>query len=348
VIDFGHLTPTEFEALCFELLTDLGAESVDWRKGSVGDASPSDQGRDIECTFRFRGPAGEVLSERRFVECKHYAHGIPPRALQGALAWAVAERPDALYFLASGFLSNPAKQYLQDLQRNNRPPFRIVVWEQPDLARLLSTRGMLLRKYALTGPEAHLRILHPEHSRFIQRAPLLGLSSLFRVLDALQSDERSEFLQWVQPFFGDVRLRRPRTGNESLRELMVREFTYEDFREKCLALPVGEHFLASAIVQVSLAQFFAIADTTRTDGVRAHHEDFIAFIESRQRAGSTKDLTTLIEHQRQLLAGVEDRLKQNYESYSRFCERLLKPLMDAPREPLVLPDELKRFAPDLD
>ena len=78
--------------------------------------------------------------ETWFVDCKHYKSGVPPTALQNLLAWAHADRPHVALFIASGFLSNPAKGYLSDHENNNRPPFRIKFWERPVLGKLRGPR----------------------------------------------------------------------------------------------------------------------------------------------------------------------------------------------------------------
>src|SRR5260370_10554915 len=83
------------------------------------------------------------------VECKHYQQGVPPDKIQGALAWAAAERPDKLLIIASNFLSNPTKDYLESYIQNNRPSFRIKYWEKPDLERLSQDKPRLLKKYKL-------------------------------------------------------------------------------------------------------------------------------------------------------------------------------------------------------
>lgn len=107
-----HLTETEFEEFCFDLLHAMGASRMNWRKGTGRNFSPADQGRDIECYFERKDVDGKT-AERWFVECKHYKQGVPAEKLQGLLAWAIAERPDVVLIIASNFLSNPAKNSLE-------------------------------------------------------------------------------------------------------------------------------------------------------------------------------------------------------------------------------------------
>lgn len=136
-LDFDGLSPTDFEEFSFDLMVESGFSNVDWRKGTPLAASPSDRGRDIVARKPLRDIDGHEYEETWFVDCKHYKRGVPPDALQGTLAWATAERPAVVLFIASGYLTNGAKDWIADYQRTNRPPFRIRVWEKPQLLRLV-------------------------------------------------------------------------------------------------------------------------------------------------------------------------------------------------------------------
>ena len=48
----NHLTDTEFEQFCYDLLSELKFVNLNWRKGTGFSSSPSDRGRDIECHTR--------------------------------------------------------------------------------------------------------------------------------------------------------------------------------------------------------------------------------------------------------------------------------------------------------
>lgn len=149
---FEGLDPTEFEEFCFDLLRELGFVNVDWRKGTALEATPADQGRDIEAQLLRTEIDESTHFETWFVDCKHYEKGVPPSALQGLLAWAEAERPDVALVIASGFLSNPSKEHLKKYEQNRRPPFRIRYWERPKLERLTDGRDELLRKFLVAEP----------------------------------------------------------------------------------------------------------------------------------------------------------------------------------------------------
>jgi Restriction endonuclease len=159
---FQQLDETEFEEFCFDLLVALGFVNVDWRKGTGLRSSPSDSGRDIVAQLRQVDIDGSERLETWFVDCKHYQRGVPAMELERLLAWSQAERPEVALFVVSGFLSNPAKDYLSIWEQQNRPPFRIRYWERPYLAKLARTKADLLAKYPIEGPRSMKEILEAE------------------------------------------------------------------------------------------------------------------------------------------------------------------------------------------
>ncbi|WP_336725132.1 restriction endonuclease [Cellulosimicrobium cellulans] len=137
-VRFEGLSPTGFEEFCFDLMSESGFTNVDWRKGTPMPASPADRGRDIVATLDREDVDGHHYRETWFVDCKHYDRGVPPEALQGTITWAQAERPDTVLFIASGYLTNGAKDWISSYERTN-PPFRIRTWELPQIRKLLSS-----------------------------------------------------------------------------------------------------------------------------------------------------------------------------------------------------------------
>jgi len=148
-LDFNHLSDTEFEEFTFHLLRRLGFTNVDWRKGTAQNSSPADSGRDIVCQQIREDVDRSKDIETWFVDCKHYKKGVPPGEIQNLLAWAAAERPHTALIVASGFLSNPAKDYIVQYVRNQRPAFRIKYWERPQLEQLTANKRSLLMEYNL-------------------------------------------------------------------------------------------------------------------------------------------------------------------------------------------------------
>jgi hypothetical protein len=164
---FERWDETDFEEFCFQLLDGLdGFSNVDWRRGTPKRASPADRGRDIVVEVERIDVDQSKHVETWFVDCKHYSKGVPPEALQGLLAWANAERPDVALVIASGFLSNAAKDYVSDYELNNRPPFRIKYWERPILDKLTRGNRELLDRFLVGGMRSQSEIIAAEQEFF--------------------------------------------------------------------------------------------------------------------------------------------------------------------------------------
>ncbi len=166
-LDFDGWDETDFEEFCFQLLDGLDDFSnVDWRKGTPKQASPADRGRDIVAEVERVDVDQSKHFETWFVDCKHYSKGVPPEALQGLLAWANAERPHVALIIASGFLSNPAKDYISKYVESNRPPFRIKYWERPILDKLARGNRDLLDRFLLGGMRSQSEVIGAEQEFF--------------------------------------------------------------------------------------------------------------------------------------------------------------------------------------
>ncbi len=195
-----HLTETEFEEFCYDLLCELGCSHISWRKGTGLSSSPSDQGRDIECQFVKEDVDGTTYLETWFVECKHYRRGVPPEKLLSVLAWAKAERPDVWLIIASNFLSNPTKNLLEDFRRNHTPTFRIRYWEKPNLEKLTHDKIDLLRKYKIDNQDSGnfplAAMLFTQSLTELQR--ILHTTLLTMGAELPQMEQQSVFSLWEQ------------------------------------------------------------------------------------------------------------------------------------------------------
>ena len=169
-LDFDDFDETEFEEFCFQLLDGLdGFHNVDWRKGTPKPASPADRGRDMVAEVDRTDVDGVRVTETWFADCKHYASAVPPEAIQGLLSWAQAERPDVALVIASGFLSNPCKDYLRAYEENNRPAFRIKYWERPIIDKLARGNADLLQRFLVGGLRSESEIIAAEEEFYDRR-----------------------------------------------------------------------------------------------------------------------------------------------------------------------------------
>lgn len=170
-LSFDELTETEFEGFCFDLLGELGFVNVDWRKGTGLKSSPADRGRDIVAQLRRTDVDRSEHLETWFVDAKRYLKGVPAEKLQSALAWSEAKSPSVLLFIISNFLSNSAKDFLEEYRRTRVPKFRIKVWEKPQLLKLTSKKRFLLDQYGLLpdSRRSQTQILKAEQEMYDRR-----------------------------------------------------------------------------------------------------------------------------------------------------------------------------------
>lgn len=348
-ISFDILSPTEFEEFVYELLIALGFHAVNWRKGTGFDASPADQGRDIECKCFTKTPDGNQHEERWFVECKHYKQGVPPKELQSAIAWAQAERPNNLLLVASNFLSNQSKNYLAEYQQNNRPPFRIEQWELPKLRALSAIHTQLLRKFGLLGEFPLLSILHPFHIRYMKLPPFNSMEYFFGILDDLDPIEREDMIghtmtMIVNPRFRDV----PPDYKGTLGELMIDKVDYPTFKDKCLnfADNVGLPFVVPSIVNATLQYLLHLGDTTGVGATIEKQRILIrrlrAWIE--ENNPRAKIAAEMIPDLEKRIEEMPDHTRINYGKYVAFCEKVIGPLFDEQLD-LQIPTSLKNSVP---
>lgn len=327
-MSFDHLSESDFEEFSYELLSALGFVNVNWRRGSGKGGASADQGRDIVAQMRRRDIDGAEHMETWFVQCKHYERGVPPEPLQPAVSWATAERPDVLLFVVSNFLSNPAKNWLGDYELNNRPPFRLKLWERKDLERLLSSYPSLARKYRISAEDVALTV-HPAHLQYVLRPSQNTLGYFFAYLDTMEPTMRDNIFGWSYLFAICPRFRKPNRTDERLVDAMLDPVDYGAFRAKCyrLAPQIAENFLVQAIVSDTLRWVWSLADVGQVAQTIERHQQAIRyFARERDRRDDPKHKAALDEalarHQ-QWMNSAPDQQK-TWEGYYKFiCETVL-------------------------
>jgi hypothetical protein len=325
-VTFDHLTDGEFEELVYDLLHELGFVNLSWRRGTGRQGASADQGRDIVAIQMRHDPDGTQHQETWFVQCKRYEKGVPPDALHSAIAWSTADRPDVLVFAVSNFLSNPSKSFLEEFTTNNRPSFKIRIWERKDLERMLAGCVRLLTRFRLE-PEAPYAGAHQAHVEYMFSNPLNSLTYLFEQFDGLISTERDEILEWA--YFS--LLASSHLAHEE-RPRLLKPMSYEDFKSECRRLSgsVSEMFLVRAILTWILAWFWHSANPAIVREARRRHIDMIAHFN--ERAAATTDATERAKFER-MAAFVQEQVDQTPERharavllYNRLCDTILPKL----------------------
>jgi hypothetical protein len=329
---FEHLSDTEFEEYCFELIKELDFINVDWRKGTGKSTSPSDSGRDIEAEKIIVDFDGETRTEKWFFECKHHTAGVSPDKIQGALSWATAERPEKLAILCSNFLSNPCKDYLKRYVGENKPNFKIKKWELKELEELSIGKINLLNKYKLSDGLDFLNLMHPLHIKYSSKPHANTLEYFFSILDTYDDKKREEIIQWTYPFFIDPRYREPLTGKETMVELQIDETNYDVLKEKCYKLSeiVPSLFIVKSLVNLMLEWTFDFGDKTRLDTLLKNHQSFLEFIKEEldKKEVEEKTLKKLIKITEDKIIELPNQIEHYYSLYVDFCENVLAKLME--------------------
>jgi len=325
-----HLSETEFEEFSYDLLTELGFVNVTWRKGTGLKSSTPDRGRDVECQLKISDIDGSIFLEKWFVQCKHYKRGVPATELQGILTWAKAENPDKVLIIASNFLSNPAKDFLKDYKSNNKPSFKIKVWERPDLEKLTLSKSRLLRKYNIVGEHSYLAILHNAHILYMKSIQINSLQYLFDTLDKLDPKKRDEILGFTYHEIIQPRYRKPIPGKkELLKELLIDEVTYDAFKKTCYRIInsnlISTISLISLIVNLTLQYLINIGDKTSVDEFIQKQKRFLEFIEEEGVYNGSRN--AMRQSIKERIATTPERTQHNYEIYEYFCENVVSALL---------------------
>jgi hypothetical protein len=343
IFNLNNLNDTEFEDFCYDLLQSMDLVNLSWRKGTGLSSSPSDQGRDIQGELLRKDIDGKQHHEKWFVECKHYIKGVPPDKIQGALTWANAERPDVLLIIASNFLSNPAKNYLEDYQKNNNPPFRIKVWELKDLENLTAEKKDLRIKYNLATDVAFIPILNKYHIIYSMKPQLNTVEYFIELMDSLDEEKRDEAFSITYFMTINPRFISPVTGEEKLKDLMIDDDSYKAFRKKCLSLNSDTSVnYVHKLVSSALASIFNSADTTsitrNQEMLRSLIENLESIARNKKDINKRDPLVKLVNLQKKTLKEFPERTENNYKIYSYICEELIRKLL-AERPTHKIPDQ---------
>lgn len=345
---------TQFEEFCYDLLGGMGFKNRNWRKGTPLSNSPADRGRDIQCQLPVQDVDGSTRIESWFVECKHHSRGVSPEKLQSALSWAVAERPDKLLIVCSGFLSNPAKDYLDRYKSENHPPFVIKVWERPTLVDLCANKLDLVRRYGLRSEVSCVSILKVSHLQFLKTIPFNSLAFFFSIIDPLDPHLRDTAFSWVYYLVFPRKTETTKTHGDIVLTDYVDTFGYPEFKRYCIALAarVSEPFVVNSIVQWTLQGLLGISDTTTTEEriqqarnrkeltenleelPPDRRERYLAmFDESLRSTGglfSSREeaIQSFIRVEVEFIRDVRERTKKNYELYEWFCDSVVARLLE--------------------
>lgn len=323
---FNHLNSTQFEEFCFDLLKCLDFKNINWRKGTGHSSSPSDQGRDIECEKLIEDIDGKLFLEKWFVECKHYKSGVPPDKIQNALSWAQSQRPNHILIIASNFLSNPCKNYIDGYVRENKPSFRIKYWEKKDLENITLGQSLLLKKYNIGCNFSFLKVMHPYHLFYIARLHSFTLDAFFKAMNRVEAAKRDSILNFAYMHIILPEFKKPTTGKEKLRDLLIDEISYEHFKIKCYEIEKNNQNISVAnyVTDIVLKSCFYAGDITTVDQSLKQLELMKESLQDELKSSSSTEATEdMLDSVIDNINTLKDRNRECYSLYTFFCEHVL-------------------------
>lgn len=330
---FDHLSETDFEEFCFDLLKEMDFKNVNWRKGTGKTTSPSDSGRDMECEIFVKDVDNKTNKEKWFFECKHYMKGVPPDKIQGALSWANAERPDKLVIIVSNFLSNPCKNYIVKYIDENKPPFKIKYWELKDLEELTFGKSKLMNKYKLSEGLDFIKIIHPMHIKYASKPHINTLDYFFSIMDDYDSVKRDEIIGATAFLLINPKYEKSITGKEKLNELQIDRTDYKAFKDKCYSLKssLTDVLIVKLVVNSILEWAFHFGDITSTVHFLEYRKSIVEIMKEslKTEMGEKKDrLSRLIKSQETEIELLPKKTEEFYSIYADFCNVILPKLME--------------------
>jgi len=311
MVDFSHLSKTEFEELCYDIIIAKGFTNVDWRKGTGKSSSPSDNGRDIEADKVTTDIDKSTVLLKYFFEAKHYKEGVPPTDITAALAWAEAERPYCLVIIASNFLSNPCKNFIEEYKENNKPKFQIRTWENKLLEELLVDEKNICLKWKINIQGINYRYINKYHLAYVTKAYLNKTDFLFSILDNYNIDIRDMLLEIVYVnYFISFNLDK-KEKYESLKEHIKKNKNF-------YSAPIFVHQIISEV----LAWAYHHGDIDEKDNVK---DRLIYLKEKVEEENRSEDnfLTNSIN-------SVDERIDKWNKYYNDFCDNVVFDLLSEP------------------
>lgn len=340
-INFDNLTATEFENFCFDLLKELKFKDLNWRKGTGKSFSPADGGRDIECNYiRVDYLLGETSVEKWFVECKHYIKGVPADKLLGILTSAISMDINRCVIIVSNFLSNSAKDMINNFIEKNKPRFKISVWERPKLEVLTKNMNSLLRKHNIIYRDDILDYINPYHIEYIKTDPYNKLNAFFKYFNRLDGNTRDRIvdflaLKYLKDFFSPevtIYSNRDNTYNELLKTFnKISNITSEDVVVSSITSTVLNYYLSSGNPSSIEPEIIEIENYLKNE----HYAIGFAYAKSYEYGYEHEDDEYIITQGKKAfeefiqvkISGVEPSKRMHYSIYNEFCDIVLKNLI---------------------
>jgi hypothetical protein len=175
------LAPTEFENLCFDLLSISGLRNLAWRTPG------SDVGRDLEGVATQVDFSGSHVHSRWFIDCKRYSTSIPWPVVWEKISYGDSQDADyVLIVTQSTFSPQCIDQVNQWNSRKKRPQVRL--WARHDIDVRLSQFQVLRAKYELDAQPTAPAAIAPLAEQLARLTISAGDSFAFGATDRIRID----------------------------------------------------------------------------------------------------------------------------------------------------------------
>lgn len=332
---FDNLTDVEFEEFCYDLLNEMGLQKIDWRKGTGKKTSSADSGRDIECEYcRYDAMLQRNITEKWFVECKHYISGVPFEKLSGAFSWAEAENPDRLIIFVSNFLSNGCKDAIKNYICNHKPKFKIEVWERPFIEKKASAYPHILSKYNIECRDKFLDCLNPIHIKYMKQTPYNVKEQLFEALEKISPADLIKISGLCLIAYGS-------TTNDFVSFRSIECINAIKDKINGVSKCVSEQFAVQSFVYTALFMLMPNIDTTEIDSIILGNEELVQnsiknkdeIIEGLKQRDPDMDTSFITEEQIIDLLyrkpnDIRKSINETVNLYNSFCDNVLAYLLE--------------------
>lgn len=317
MVDFSHLTDTEFEEFCYDLIVSINFTNMNWRKGTGKSTSPADNGRDIEADLVRINFDKSTQLEKYFFECKHYKEGVPPTAISNAITWAESERPNFLIIIASNFLSNSCKEYIRDYIHENKPKFQIRIWENKNIETFLLENTNLCIKWNLSLQSMNYHYINKYHLLYVTKPVLNTVEYLIKILDDYDKTILNEILQYAyMDFYIEKKI-------PSIKE-------YSKYKDIILKYKpeLNEALFVHKMISESLAWAYHMGDIAGKQNTLNNIKDFLKFEENDAKDDDTKK--GVIQLLTKTIEGMDAKYEKCNQYYNDFCDNVVSRLLEEP------------------
>ena len=187
----------------------------------------------------------------------------------------------------------------------------------------------------LTTGELNLtRFMHLAHLLFLREMPRNTLDYFLKVLKSIDSKERENIIFSAYTILPGLEVRKPKSLDETLGELITTDFSLSAFEDKCkeFAKHIGERFLVFGLTHHLLQSLFHQADVVNREwfvnNFRTTIEGLKGKIEEEKDPTEIASTKEFIEDMEGRIDNIDNSMNESYRYYESFCRKVVFPLLN--------------------